>query len=198
MPTELAPAARRRRGLAALGVIVAAFAACGEPTAHYGPAADTRAMTAIASAWSEPDGLSLALCEDVATAETWTEPHCQVDHAVRGGDLGREHSETHGGGCGGCPFANVAFVRGTVAGAGLPAPLEVAGEVRLGGARDDDPYAYPYGLYLRCVDAASPCAVIGTLDGDGRVTATLTLGRPGPRVPEKHHVLARSGPAACP
>ncbi len=195
------PSIHRRRAGVALGAIVAAFAACGEHTAHFGPTADDAAMAAIARAWSEPAGLALSLCEDVARSQAWTGPDgCQVDHVVRGGGLGLEHSETHADGCGagGCPYRVLAYVRGTAEGAGLPAPAAVAGTVELQSWRADDPYAHPYTLTLSCTDPASPCGIAGTLGADGAIDAVLTLGAPGPGAPETHHALAPAGAATCP
>jgi hypothetical protein len=190
---------RRRITGALLGAVVVAFAACHEQVSHsYGPAADAAAMTAIASVWSQPGGLSVALCEDVARSQASAPDGCLADHVVLGG--GVEQSVSHPGGCGmgGCPFENVAYVRGMAEGAGLPGAVAVGGMVSLQGGHADDPYAFPYTMRLTCVDTAAPCTVAGTLSADGHLETTLVLGTPGPGVPETHHALDRTGPAACP
>lgn len=192
----------RRVSGAGLAVIVAGFAACHGPTSHsYGPVPDAVAMTAIASAWSEAGGLSLALCEDVARSEASPAGGCQFDHVVRGGGIGAEQTVSHPFGCGmgGCQFGTVAYVRGTAEVAGLPGGATVSGMVFLQGGHADDPYAHPYTMRLDCDDAAAaPCTITGTLAADGHLDATLTLGTPGPGVPETRHALDRTGAAICP
>jgi hypothetical protein len=170
--------------------------------ARYTPGQDDGAMAAIASAWSEPGGLSISLCEDVERSATWTGPdECVVDHVVRGGGLGMDHTvkrETGGCAADGCPYRVEAWVVGTISGPGLTGDVPVAGAVELQSSLDDDPYAYPYRLRLTCDATVQECSVTGTLDADGDVTATLVLGPSGPGQVETQHSLARVGDAACP
>jgi hypothetical protein len=195
----MSPSAPRRRAARplVLALVVAVFA-CGDEHRSYSPAQDDEAMVAIAGAWAEPSGLSLSLCEDVATAEANPRDGCVDDHVVRGGGLGEAHTETHpGGGCtmGGCPFGATAYVKGAASGAGLGTDVPVSGVVRLGG--DRDPYSFPYRIDLVC-DTGQVCAIIAELNSDGRVIATLVLGPSGPGQAETPHALTRTGAATCP
>jgi len=142
----------------------------------------------------------VALCDDVARSDAWTRgaDSCSVDHVVRGGGRGVEHAEDHGGvGCGGCLFANFAYVRGTLQReAGAPAPI--AGTVVLHDGYSDGPYALPYGVYVECSTAGQPCSLDGTIRRDGALEGDLTVGVPGSAdATTLHLVLTRTGPAAC-
>lgn len=157
-------------------------------------------MLAIASTWAAPGagGASLFLCEDVTAVPD--DNTCQVEHVVRGGGRGIAHEQEHGGGCGGCPFANVAYVHGSLDGGGLPGPVAVTGAVTLApGAGADTAYDFPYSVRLQCVDPAAPCTIYGTLEEDGRLELELpnaltgTAGSTGTT-----HLLTRTGAATCP
>ena len=165
----------------------------------YSPEEDDAAMAAIASAWGEPGGLTLTLCEDVARAPEWTGPDCQVEHLVRGGGLGARHTERHDASCvaGGCPFSTAAWVSGTASGAGLVGDVPVTGTVWLQNSYEEDPYGFPFALDLACDDADAPCRIFGELDAAGAVGATLVLGPSGPGQAETRHALARTGAAVC-
>jgi len=174
----------------ALFVLLAA--GCLSDTVSYSPDQDDRAMAVIASVFSDTDqGIVLSLCEDLAfVADDNT---CQVEHVVRGGGRGIAHEEDHGNvGCGGCPLANVAAVKGTLTAGGLPAPVAVTGTVTLGSGTSDEPYAFPYFVHLDCADEAQPCTIEGTLEEDGRLDATVTVGGEPAERP-----LVRSGAATC-
>ena len=166
----------------------------------YSPEQDDAAMAAIASAWSEPGGLTLTLCEDVARAPEWTGSDCQIEHLVRGGGLGTRHTEHHDGSCaaGGCPFSAASWVRGTASGAGLVGDVPVKGTVWLQSSYEEDPYGLPYSLDLACDDVDAPCTIYGELDASGAVAATLVLGPSSPGQAESRHALARTGAAVCP
>jgi hypothetical protein len=196
---ETVPRSSRRWpfALAALGAL-ACYQAGYESS--YSPEQDDVAMAAIASAWSEPGGLTLTLCEDVARAPEWTEPGCGIEHLVRGGGLGARHTERHDGSCamGGCLFSTAAWVRGTASGAGLAGDVPVSGTVYLQSSSEDDPYGYPYSLSLTCDDANAPCRIGGDLEGSGALAATLALGPSGPGQGETRHALVRTGAAVCP
>jgi hypothetical protein len=179
----------------ALAALTFTFAACAKDTVRYGPVMDDLAMTAIASTWSQPGGLTLSLCEALALSEAWLGPdRCQVDHVVRGGGRGLAHTERPGGGCGGgCPYRILAYVRGTASGAGLEGEVPVSGTVELQSGNTDDPYAFPYTLRLICGEG---CTLEGTLGADGQVTATLSTGTSG--AGGTSYRLSRTGPAMCP
>ena len=177
-----------------LAIVLLAGCIPGE-TASYSPEEDDTAIAAIESSWSgSSPALSLSLCEDVNAPEP--DNTCQVQHAVRGGGRGRRHEESNGSiGCGGCPFAAAAFVRGTASGTGLPGTgtVAVAGEITLSSFSADDPYAFPYHVELRCVDPGQTCSLFGTLNEDG--TLELTSSADATATPV---ALARTGTATCP
>lgn len=162
---------------------------CLSDEVSYSPEQDDEAMAALEQRWS--GALELSLCEDVAAVED--ENTCQVDHTVRGDGRGKRHGGSRGGGgCGGCPFANVAYVKGTVSGGSFVAPVEVAGEVNLAyGNPDEDPYGFPYSVRLRCTDGS--CNIEARLQEDGTLeimdAANYTV---------VASTLAPAGPATCP
>jgi hypothetical protein len=186
---------------ATLVALVAPFAACrhDEVSHCFSADSDTVAMAAIESAWSEAGGLSLTLCEDVARSDASPQDGCVVDHVVRGAGAGQDQCTSHPDGCGagGCPYENVAYVRGTAGGSPISGAVAVSGRVDLQWGYADDPYAYPYRLELSCDDPGAPCSINGTLESDGRVDVALTIGPPGSGS-ETHHVLDRTGAATCP
>jgi hypothetical protein len=149
-------------------------------------------MASIEQRWS--GGLEISLCEDVAAVEDGNT--CQVEHVVRGDGRGKRHDASHGGaGCGGCPFANVAYVKGTVSGGSFAAPVEVAGEVNLAYADgdDDDPYGFPYVIRLRCTAAETPCSIEARLLENGTIEVIDPID-----YTKVSETLAPAGPAACP
>lgn len=168
-------------------ISVVVVAGCLSDTTSYTPEKDDEAMSALVHQFTAPGtaGLTVVLCEDIdATEDTNT---CQVEHTVRGGGRGRRHEEESGGaGCGGCPAANVAYVKGTVSGGNFTAPQTVKGEVSLGGG--DDPYGFPYRVTLTC-DGTPSCFLTGDLAEDG----SLQLTDSGAEV-----VLVRGAAASCP
>ena len=182
------PPRRRKlpRLLCHLAIVLGSGCLLGDEVS-YSPQEDDAAIVAIASTWVGAS-FSLSLCEDLDAPEP--DNTCQVDHAVRGGGRGRRHVETHGGvGCGGCPYEAVAFVRGAASGTGLPGTVAVEGEITLGRTPDDEPYAFPYLVQLRCVTPGQTCALSGTLSEDGTLeltvdvdlsSASVTLPRTGP------------------
>lgn len=196
---KIAPRRRLRSPFAFAALAVVACYQAGYESS-YSPEQDDVAMAAIASAWSEPGGLTLALCEDVARAPEWTGPDCGTEHLVRGGGLGLRHTERHDGSCamGGCLFAAEAWVRGTASGAGLVGDVPVSGTVYLQRSSEDDPYGYPYSMSLDCDDVEAPCHIGGDLEGTGALTATLVVGPSGPGQAETRHALVRTGAAVCP
>jgi hypothetical protein len=165
--------------------------------ASYSPDRDDDAMSAIASAWTATSGdLTVSLCEDLSAREP-SNP-CQVEHVVRGNGLGREHVEDHGGGgCGGCPFGNAAYVTGRVSGGGLPPNTMVRGEIYLGSEAGDDAYGFPYNVGVRCVDPALQCNLSGTLDEDGTLHLSVATGG-NPPGDEPQQELVRTDAATCP
>jgi hypothetical protein len=180
---------RLRRRYRNLAIVI--LAGClGRYDNEYSPAQDDMALAAIASAWAG-GGMTLSLCEDVAAPDS--DNTCQVEHVVRGGGRGSAHEETHGGGgCGGCPFGNAAYVKGTASGGGLTGTVNVAGEIRLGTSIEHEPYAYPYAIQLHCTDPGQSCTLDGTVYEDGSVELERRDGGTGIAM------LARTGPAACP
>jgi len=188
--------ARRVTGVHTL--VALAATGCLSDSVEYEPRRDDIAMAEIASVWVQ-DGdqrAVLSLCEDVTVPDR-NPADCQVEHIVRGGGRGIAHEESHGGvGCGGCPFDNVAYVRGTAEGGGLTGKVAVVGTVQLSATADDDPYAYPYDFDLKCQDKTTPCSITGTLTRDGRLAATFTPGSATPSYKPSHH-LARTGAATC-
>ena len=177
------------RALRSLGFVL--IVGCLGDSVSYAPADDDAAIAAIESSWSATGSdLVVTLCEDVDAPPS--DNDCQVEHVVRGDGRGEAHTEEHGGvGCGGCPFAAAAFVKGTVSGAGLPTPVSVTGEITLSATADDDPYAFPYDVQLRCDAPGATCSFFGTLFEDG--TLELAGGATLPAGP-----LARTGAASCP
>ena len=175
------------------------FFACLEESVSYSPEADDRAMVSLTRAWTQAGGdAAIELCEDLAAPDLASNDTCQVENIVRGGSRGTSHSESRGGGCGGCPFANMAYVKGKVSGGGLAAPARVSGSVYLGGGSSgDDPYGYPYTVLLTCDDAAAPCRIEGTLEADGSLH--LTTEREGATGTLTTDVeLTPTGAASCP
>ncbi|MDX2089446.1 MAG: hypothetical protein SFX73_16455 [Kofleriaceae bacterium] len=167
---------------------------CLSDSVHYTHEQDTEALSTNERAWTAPGGLNLSLCEDVSVPDT-EENDCQVQHVVRGDNRGREHEESTGGvGCGGCPFANVAYVRGTVSGGTFAQPVTVTGTVSLGYAAGDDPYDYPYAVDMQCM-APADCSLGGMLEADGTVNITFAegLGDAGAQL-----VFTPGGAASCP
>jgi hypothetical protein len=159
---------------------------CGS-SVHYTPAQDTAAMALVTNTWSG-EGVTLSLCEDLATAAAAdTDPSpCGVEHVVRGGGRGRDY-EAVPGGCGGCPRPVQAYVVGTLADGALGAPLDVAGIVHIGSGYDDDSYrVFPYRLEL--------CTVTGTLDEQG----VLTLEPGAGTALQRSYALPRTATATCP
>jgi hypothetical protein len=170
-------------------VLVIVFAGCLGDTVSYSPQEDDDAINAIVYQFSAPGtaGLTVALCEDVDAVEDTN--NCQVQHTVRGGGRGRRHEEDQGGvGCGGCPFATVAFVTGTVSGGSFTAPQKVKGEVTLGYGTSDDPYAFPYRVTLTC-EGTPGCYLTGMLEEDGSLEITT---------PNAEVTLVRGAEASCP
>lgn len=169
--------------------LVIVFAGCLSDSVSYSPQRDDDAINAIVYVFAAPGagGLTVALCEDPDAVEDANT--CQVQHTVRGGGRGRRHEEESGGvGCGGCPFATVAFVTGTVSGGTFTTPQMVKGEITLGYGTGDDPYAFPYRVTLSCEGTPS-CYLTGMLEEDGSLQITSS----GAEV-----VLARGGEASCP
>lgn len=189
------PRRQRIRRIARNLVIVLAAGCIGRNIVSYSPEEDDTAIAAIASTWSaSTPALSISLCEDPTALEP--DQPCQVQHMVRGEGRGRRHEEDNGSiGCGGCPFAAVAFVKGTASGAGLPGtgPVAIAGEVRLSFANPDDPYEFPYQVVLKCIDPLQPCSLFGTLQEDGTLELDSNTGDTVAPV-----ALARTGTATCP
>jgi hypothetical protein len=176
-------------------VVVILASGCLNDTISYSPERDDEAMNAIVHEFSAPGGLTLSLCENVAAPDV--DPNdCDVEHTVRGGGRGREHEETRGVGCGGCPSTTVANVKGTISGGGLAAPRMVTGQIGLGGLGDDDPYEFPYHVTLTCEGTTSPCSLSGTLEADGSLQITLNDNAIGGSSTE--HALIRGGDASCP
>jgi hypothetical protein len=88
-------------------------------------------------------------------------------------------------------------VHGTAAGSTLSGAVAVSGRVQLQWGDADDPYAYPHRVELSCDDPVAPCAINGSLESDGRLDVTQTIGVVGSGT-DTHHVLDRTGPATCP
>ena len=170
-------------------VLVIVFAGCLGDSVSYSPEQDDDAINAIVYEFRAPGaaGLSVALCEDLDAVEDPSS--CQVQHTVRGGGRGRSHEAEQGGvGCGGCPFATVAFVKGTVSGGSFSAPQAVTGEVTLGYGTGDDPYGFPYRVTLTCEGTPS-CYLTGMLEEDGSLQITAGGAEVG---------LVRGAEASCP
>ena len=174
-------------------VLLCAALGCSTP-AHYGPEEDVAALSRIVGRWASADGATaLTLCEDAARAEAEPADGCVVEHVARGDGSGPTHeaSDPDGLGCGGCPFAAVAYVRGTLVHAGREVP--VRGQVWLGS--DGEPYALPYGLDLRCEGAGAACGMLGERTEDGRLELMLEEdGLPTSAPPVE---LRLTGPAPC-
>lgn len=163
--------------------------------AHYGPEQDVEALSRIVGRWASADGaVTLTLCEDVETAQAEPADGCGVEHVARGDGSGPAHETEYSNniGCGGCQFAAVAYVRGTLVRDGRERP--VRGEVWLGDGSDADPYALPYRLELDCEEATDTrCGAAGTLDEEARMALTLEEG--GSTTPAP--ALRLAGPAPC-
>jgi hypothetical protein len=181
--------------------VLALFAmACFTDTVSYTPQQDEAAMATIAQTYQQagPDGLVLSICEDTARSDPWqpTGSDCQVGHVVKGGGRGVAHTEEHGNvGCGGCPFATVAYVRATADGPALGGPVSLGGEVVLGD--DNAPYTLPFTISLACEDPNAPCELSGVINVDGSITATLVVGT-GSTAVTTGYGLSSAGQAACP
>ena len=175
--------------------------ACTESTYQYSAEADTAAMQAISRVWSEgvPQGLQLSLCEDLAIDES-LQDGCVVNHLVRGDGRGLDHEEPQNLGCGGgCTAKNVAFVKGFIEGEALQPPRAISGNVDLfsAGADGDDPYAYPYLVYLTCDDDAAPCQIRGEIAANGSLEITFFDGVPGATNDTPHQLVGATA-ATCP
>ncbi|HEY4182157.1 MAG TPA: hypothetical protein VGM90_35180 [Kofleriaceae bacterium] len=142
---------------------------CLGKTADYSPDQDVQAFDEIARTYRADGGFELSLCEDVTAPGRDESNTCVIEHVVRGDGSAPKDSESHGGGCGGCPFDNVAYVRGVVSGTGLAQPLSVTGTVYLGAGAGADPYDYPYNVELACA-APAMCSLSGQLDEHGILT----------------------------
>lgn len=165
-------------------------ASCLSGSDEYTPQQDTRAMQAITSAWADVGtGYALSLCEDVSAPDS--DNDCQVEHVVRGGGRGRTEAANDGGiGCGGCPFAAVAYVTGTLSGPGVTGTVAVRGEITMSA---DELYAYPYYVSLTC-EGAVACSASGTLAADGSLEVEITTGAGSSATLV---VLSRTGAATC-
>ncbi|HEY4055344.1 MAG TPA: hypothetical protein VGM39_02005, partial [Kofleriaceae bacterium] len=161
---------------------------CLTGSVDYSPEQDAQAFDEIARSYST-QSLQLSLCEDTTVSWSPGGNTCQIEHVVRG-DGGAEQHETRGAGCGGCPFENIAYVRGTLNAPNHPEPLAIRGEVHLG--TNADPYEYPYYVQVDCV-GDTPCSLSGQLEADGTLTvdygniagvtqSQLTLTAGGPAV----------------
>jgi len=173
MMVALPRSMRRRRLLPIAGFLAIACT----HTVDYTVADDDAAMAAIARTYVETGGGgSLVLVEDTQAEPPLDTNDCQVANVVAGGGRGVDHDQTVGGiGCGGCPFANQAFVQGTLTGAGLTS-VAVSGIVVLGVTDENDPYGFPYDVVLECTDPAAPCYVSGTLDDSGALHLDVGVG----------------------
>jgi hypothetical protein len=173
--------------------------ACSSYPREYSPQRDDSAMQAIASRWSESgaQGYVFSLCEDTQRALAEPADDCQVEHVIRGRGLGRQHTVDSSSepGCGGCPFANVAYVTGTLSGGGLAAPVRVTGEVHAG--EELNVYGYPYFMDLHCeAGAAEPCFITATLKSDGTLELSASMGSRAAEVQDRP--LVRRAAATCP
>ncbi len=132
--------------------------ACGEMTT-YDPAKDTEALSTITGVWvGEVDDqvVTLTLCENkvVAQIRDGKSPSgCSIDHIV----TSQPYTPVvrNKGGCGGCNLLVVAPVIATLEHPGLEGTIKIKGEVSLGTAYDDDPYALPYSLRLSSGNGAN-------------------------------------------
>ncbi len=150
MPTAI----RAFRSLLWLTLLIPLTCGGGEAP-EYGPAEDDLAMETIGRCWlpAEEEGLVLALEEDEAVSESFSNSGCDVEHVVRGKGQGEPHRGAESSvGCGGCPMEVVAHVTGTVEGGPFARTLTVTGRVVLGSNYDDSPYDYPYDVELDAVD----------------------------------------------
>ncbi|MBK9071277.1 MAG: hypothetical protein IPL79_09790 [Myxococcales bacterium] len=181
--------------------LLALACACSESTYQYTAEADAEAMLAIARVWDEgtPQGIQLSICEDLSVDDS-LQDGCIVNHVVRGEGRGMDHEAPQAQGCGGgCTAQNVAFVRGTIESETITPARAVSGSVDLFNAYadGDDPYAYPYFVYLTCDDAAAPCEIRGEIEADGSLAITLSTGLPG-SANDTTHQLTGATAAACP
>lgn len=174
-------------------VLVVLAAGCLSDSVEYTPEQDIQAFDDIARAWSAPDGLALSLCEDPTAPGPDPDDTCQIEHVVRADGSAPADREEHGGGCGGCPFSNVAYVRGTLSGTGLTEPVTVTGLIGLGRGAGDDPYEYPYSVDLTCA-APADCGLSGSLDPDGTLTIEYFHGLD---VSGTSFTFAPAGQASC-
>jgi hypothetical protein len=184
---------RSRRTIQPSNLFLLALAAgCLTDSVEYTPQRDIQAFDEIERAWSTSGGLQLSLCEDRSAPGPDVANTCQIEHVVRGDGSAPAHSEPRGGGCGGCPFENVAYVRGTVSGGGLAQPLVITGTIYLGGA-GSDPYDYPYNIGLSCAAPAS-CELYGQLEADGTLAIDSVTGLD---ITHASLAFAPTGRAAC-
>lgn len=164
---------------------------------EYGPTQDAEAMQRVLGVWSTSDGSTvLTLCEDVEKADETAamQGGCNYDHVVRPGrGEDRVVADQGGVGCGGCPFALTAFVRGELQHASLVEPVQIWAEVDLGRAEQSDPYALPYLLSLSTVDRK--WEFHGEIDQQGDLRLSQSY---GPELLQGEFDLRLGGAAACP
>ncbi|HSA23829.1 MAG TPA: hypothetical protein P5076_20375, partial [Myxococcota bacterium] len=155
-------------------VIGLALTACSTGKVNFTVAEDDAIMQVLATEFSTLEGSVLSLCENRELSDAWKDPGgCQEAHVVRGGGRGLAHSEDEPSsiGCGGCPFAVLAYVKGTWTGAPFAEPVEVEGEVALGDLHEPGGvFGYPFQVYLTCKGDSPACAVIdGELQENGHL-----------------------------
>jgi len=169
-------------------VIGLALTACSTGQVRFTADQDQAVMQELASEFTSLEGTLLSLCEDRARSDAWNEPGgCQEAHVVRGAGRGLVHTEDEpsGIGCGGCPFAVLAYVKGTWSGAPFDSPVEVEGQVGLGDLYEPGGvFAYPYRVDLTCKGDAPACAAIGgELHEDGRLSLRVYQSWDDPNAP---------------
>jgi hypothetical protein len=161
------------------GLTASSLSDCASAPHRYTPELDEKAMTALTGSWRELDqGWSLRLEEDLTRAARATTDSCQIEHVLRGQRLGRKHQAAPpAGGCGGCPHAAVAYVRGELR---TPAGVAwtVTGQVLVHSASAANAYAFPYNLQLGCADVRQPCGASGTIERGGEVDLRVIEGEP--------------------
>lgn len=145
----------------------------------FDPQTDTALIKLATGIRTTRDGLVLALCEDIPTAEQAFADMvstCQHDHIVRGNGKGFTHDRptptTATEGCTGCAHEVAGFVSGTLALPGSSEQMAINGRIVFGNTYDGDYYVAPYAVELR--DPSGQIVLRGQIDDRGQLSVTTS------------------------